>query len=547
MTTVPHLPGSIRRQFSMVFAVTMGLCAAAAGAMLYELWVTQQASADFIHLGADRLHLAQRLEANLYRAESAEDAFLNRALTADLEQFRTLMAEMRTDAQKLSGTLADEELKAQVSQQLSHIGEYAQLVEKEAEVTLGKSAIDNPAVFRALLVKRSETLGAAKDDTQRTLGLLLAAGPVYANRVEQSFWRLGVWMLVLLLAVAAGAFATFTVGNRIVHQVVSMADEIGELSRTDDLERRLPVDSNDELGTLALTFNSLLMAQQGFHREREASARRDKERAEAIETAYRELSQTTEALRKSQQKLIEADKLATIGQLSAGVAHEVNNPATSVIGNLEYLRVEIGTVIDDMAKRGGAAAESAENIRGALNDSLEGLSRISAIVRDLGAFSRRKDEVELLDIAEPIDVALKMANFEVKYRAKVVRDYQKVPRVTANRGRLQQVFLNLIINAAHAIPKGEIARHSIRVATRAADGVVEVKVSDSGSGIAPEHLQRIFDPFFTTKPSGHGTGLGLAITLDIVHQLGGEIAVDSEIGRGTTFTLKFPATKESAA
>jgi len=138
-----------------------------------------------------------------------------------------------------------------------------------------------------------------------------------------------------------------------------------------------------------------------------------------------------------------------------------------------------------------------------------------------------------------------MANFEVKYRAQVLREFHSVPPVTGNRGRLQQVFLNLVINAAHAIPKGDVAHNYIRVTTLLDGDHAVARVSDSGSGIAPEHVQRIFDPFFTTKPLGQGTGLGLAITNDIVHHHGGEISVQSELGRGTTFTLRFPLPKET--
>jgi len=290
-----------------------------------------------------------------------------------------------------------------------------------------------------------------------------------------------------------------------------------------------------------------MAAQQAAARERLEAARRDQQRADAIEAAYRELTLATEALRKSQQKLIEADKLATIGQLSAGIAHEVNNPTTSVIGNLEFLKSELEPLLTELAARAPERAPLARDVRAALGDSLTALGRISMIARDLGMFARRKDEQELLHIAEPIEVALKMASFEVKYRAQVVRDLQPVPPVTANRGRLQQVFLNLIINAAHALPKGRIEQNYIRIATRLVDGAVVATVSDTGTGIAPEHCARIFDPFFTTKPAGQGTGLGLAITNDIMHEHGGEISVESEVGRGTTFTLRFPAAVESRA
>jgi signal transduction histidine kinase len=527
--------GSLRRRFTAVFVVTLLACGAAAGAVLYELHNTRQASRDFIQIGAARLELARRMESKLYRAESAENQFLSRADPADLEQFRMLVGELRSDGEKLALSLEDP---SRVKEQLAHIAEYAQLVEREAEVTLGKEAISDPAAFRALLARRGAALGASQNDTERTLELALEAGPGYAGRVEQSFFRLTAWMFLLLLLVAGGAVATFSVGNRIVRQVASMARAIDEITQTDHLDRRLPVESSDELGTLSLTFNSLLSAQQVFARERIEAARRDKERAEIIEGAYRELSAATEALRKSQQKLMEADKLATIGQLSAGVAHEVNNPATSVLGNLEFLRLELEPVLKQLSD-----AKVVDDISGALNDSINGMKRISAIARDLGAFARKNDEVELVQLSEPIDVAFKMANFEVKYRAQVVRDFQPLPPITANRGRLQQVFLNLVINAAHAIPKGDVANNFIRVSTRHVDGRAEVKLSDTGSGIPPENLPRIFDPFFTTKPQGQGTGLGLAITNDIIHQHGGEIAVESQPGRGTTFTLRFPIPK----
>jgi signal transduction histidine kinase len=535
MTSIQQLPGSIRRRFSTVSVVTLVSCAAAAGAVLYELHNARQASRDFIQVGAARLELARRMESKLYRAESAENQFLSRADPADLEQFRALIGELRSDGQRLQ-KLLDEP--AKIDAQLQHIGEYAQLVEREAEVTLGKIAINDPAAFRALLVRRGEALGAAQNDTEQTLELALAAGPVYAGRVERSFFRLIVWMLALLGLVAAGALATFSVGNRIVRQVVSMATAIGEITEAENLDRRLPVESADELGTLSLSFNSLLSAQQASARELEQAARRDKEKADTIEAAFRELSATTEALRKSQQKLMESDKLATIGQLSAGVAHEVNNPATSVLGNLEFLRLELEPLLEKLQD-----AKAAEDISGALNDSIAGMSRISSIARDLGAFARKSDEVELVPITEPVEVAIKMANFEVKYRAQVIRDFQPLPPISGNRGRLQQVFLNLVINAAHAIPKGDVAHNFIRVSTRLADGKAEIKIADSGGGIAPENLSRIFDPFFTTKPQGQGTGLGLAITNDIVHQHGGEISVASELGRGTTFTLLFPVPK----
>ncbi len=537
------MSASIRRQFVVVFVGTLALSLAAAGAVISELNRTQRASRDFMEVGAARLELARRIEATLYRAESAEDLFLSRAQPADLERFRALARELHSDGERLRTSLDDDAARAGILKLLAHFADYAQLVDKEAEVTLGHEAVADPSAFRALLVRRGEALAAAQSETQRALEGVLAAGPVFANRVEQSFGRLGLWMLALLLAVAGGGFATWTVGNGIVRRLSSMATTIGEITNAADLDRRLAVESADELGTLSMAFNSLLSAQQASVSERAQAALRDKERADAIEAAYRELSQATEALRKSQQKLMESDKLATIGQLSAGIAHEVNNPAASIIGNLEFLKKELEPLLVELEARGLPSEAAVEDIRGALADSLTALLRISTIVRDLGVFARKKDEMELVTVTEPIDVAIKIANFETKYRAQVVRDYRPVPPITANRGRLQQLFLNLVINASHAIAKGDVEHNSIRVGTDLVDGFVRVTVADTGSGIAPENLARIFDPFFTTKPSGQGTGLGLAITNDIVHEHGGDITVESQLGRGTTFTLRFPANR----
>src|SRR5262249_20745959 len=150
------------------------------------------------------------------------------------------------------------EARAGVVRQLAHIGEYAALVESEAEVTLGQKPVADAGEFRALLVRRGQALGSAQAETQLTLERVLAAGPVYASRVEHSFVRLGLWMLALLVAVAGGAWATWSVGNRIGHQVGSMAAAVGEITTHEHLDRRLSVGSADELGTLALSFNSML-------------------------------------------------------------------------------------------------------------------------------------------------------------------------------------------------------------------------------------------------------------------------------------------------
>jgi signal transduction histidine kinase len=175
-------------------------------------------------------------------------------------------------------------------------------------------------------------------------------------------------------------------------------------------------------------------------------------------------------------------------------------------------------------------------------DALEGSRRASTIVRDLRIFARGNDDVKksAFDVNDAIRMALRMAQHELKHRATVVTQLGEIPQVVGQLTEVSQVFLNLLVNAAHAILPGNPRSNRVHVVTAVAGERALAKVSDTGSGIAPEALPRIFEPFFTTKPAGVGTGLGLAISRDIVCRIGGEIRVESAVGRGTTFTVDLP-------
>ncbi len=229
-------------------------------------------------------------------------------------------------------------------------------------------------------------------------------------------------------------------------------------------------------------------------------------------------------------QLLLADRMASVGTLAAGVAHEINNPLAFILSNLEF-------AIDEL-RRSGADTE----LLRALGDARDGGSRVREIVRDLKTFSRPVDEVrEALDVRAVLQSAIGLASNELRHRARVVVEPGEVPRVAASEHRLGQVLLNLLINAAQAIPEGRIAENVVRVATSTApDGRALIEISDTGEGIPPEVLPRIFDPFFTTKPVGVGTGLGLSICHGIVTQLGGEISVESAPGKGSTFRVHLP-------
>ncbi len=258
---------------------------------------------------------------------------------------------------------------------------------------------------------------------------------------------------------------------------------------------------------------------------------RDAEQLEASERLRGELQRTRD-------RLVQSEKLATAGQLAAGVGHEINNPLAFVTGNLDYVRTRMRQARPQLS-----ALPDFDELCSAVDDAGEGAARIATIVRDLKTFSRSDDNVLApVDVKTSIEFALSMASPEIRHRAVVERDYGAVPPVNANDTRLGQVFLVLLVNAAQAMSEGGVAKNRIRVSTRLdPDGRVRASVTDTGPGISPEHLARIFDPFFTTKRIGEGTGLGLSIAYNLVTALGGQLEAVSSPGEGATFHVILPA------
>ncbi|HXU80885.1 MAG TPA: response regulator [Polyangia bacterium] len=253
----------------------------------------------------------------------------------------------------------------------------------------------------------------------------------------------------------------------------------------------------------------------------------------AIERELREAALRAEQ-RKMQEQLLISDRMASVGTLAAGVAHEINNPLAALIANLEFS-------LEEVDKLETGHARSAE-IKAPLQEAAEAADRVRMIVRDLKVFSRSGDEERRgpVDLKQVLESSLRMAWNEIRHRARLERDYGEIPPAWGNESRLGQVFLNLLINSAQALPEGRSETNEIRVVTRAHDNKVVVEVRDTGTGIPPEVLPKIFDPFFTTKPAGVGTGLGLAICHKIVTGLGGTIEADSKPGAGTVFKVTLP-------
>ncbi|MDE2440436.1 MAG: PAS domain S-box protein [Betaproteobacteria bacterium] len=269
-------------------------------------------------------------------------------------------------------------------------------------------------------------------------------------------------------------------------------------------------------------------------------------------------------LEEAHNQLLQSEKMASIGQLAAGIAHELNNPIGFVHSNLGTLDGYIRDLMEIIARYDELAQASenpafvavkalkeerdfnyiAEDIGQLLSESKEGLSRVRKIVLDLKNFSHvSEQEWQWADLHQGLDSTLNIVWNELKYKCQVIKEYGELPKVHCMISQLNQVFMNLLVNAGHAIEtKGTITIHTSLLD----DGQICIEIRDTGKGIAPEHMQRIFEPFFTTKPVGKGTGLGLSLSYGIVEKHHGRIEVDSVLGQGSTFRIILPVNQTVA-
>jgi nitrogen-specific signal transduction histidine kinase/CheY-like chemotaxis protein len=247
----------------------------------------------------------------------------------------------------------------------------------------------------------------------------------------------------------------------------------------------------------------------------------------------------------AREKLLLADRLAAIGTLAAGAAHEINNPLTYAMLNADHVLRQLRIVVAEKLADAPDVAAQLTPLLDAMLQAVDGMTRIREIVRNLMTFSQGTVESRaLVNVRSVVESSIQMALHEIVHRAHLVRDLGEVPPVEANEARLGQVFLNLIVNAAQAIPEVDTRSHEVRIVTRTDDaGNAVIEVGDTGAGIAPELLPRIFDPFFTSKAPGGGVGLGLSISLGTIKSLGGDIHVVSEPGRGAVFRVVLPSAK----
>lgn len=276
---------------------------------------------------------------------------------------------------------------------------------------------------------------------------------------------------------------------------------------------------------------------------------------EALKQRFIELEQTNQVLEQTQQQLIQQEKLASLGQLAAGVAHEINNPVGFVLSNLDTMKEYIKDIVCITKPLKDAAISDTEALtqireeyssldadflfsdsQTILESSTQGLHRVKTIVSDLSTFSRMdNDELENISLNSVIEKSLNVVSNELKYKHNVETQLLPEARILGNEGKLQQVFINLFINAKHAMPDGG----TLRILCEKHNNKIIVHVKDEGHGIKSEHLEDIFTPFFTTKAPGEGTGLGLAISYSILQQHNASVKVDTQLDKGTDFIIRF--------
>ncbi|MBN2494115.1 MAG: HAMP domain-containing protein [Deltaproteobacteria bacterium] len=335
-------------------------------------------------------------------------------------------------------------------------------------------------------------------------------------RQQTIFWIVAS----VLVAIFVGLFLGRSISVPI-KQLVEGAEQFAQ----GHFGHRLPVEGSDELGRLSATFNHM-----GVEIEKRDSEIRawNRELQQRVEDRTRELKEV-------QEQLVQSQKIAAVTSLGAGIAHEINNPLTAVLGLTQIMISQTGK--DEALKKRESLLKTVEK---------EGL-RIKGIVRTLLSFSQdyAGESFMPMDLNELLDSTISMVEKSCAQEGiEIVRDYcQEVPSVLGNRTKMQQVFLHLMNNSRIAMPQGG----RLAVSTRSVEGkVVRVSVADTGKGIAPENLDKIFEPFFTTKDNWEGEGLGLTVVFRIVEEHHGKIKAESEVGRGTTMTVTLPAAKRRA-
>ena len=347
---------------------------------------------------------------------------------------------------------------------------------------------------------------------------------------------LGFAPMVVAAAMMLGIVAL--VVRNVVAPLRALEERSGEMARGQLARPVPPWGEADEIGRLAVIFEEMrrslrdrLRSTESINVDLEREVRR---RTEALEQRNAELFEAMEKLRRAQDNLVRSEKLASMGRLVAGIAHEINNPVNAVINSLGPLDEIVKKIASGDAGQTAALGKEAEEILAVVQ---RGATRTKAIVQALHGYARGDDSVQReVSLARSVDDSLGLLQHRLRH-VKVNKDVDAKARIMGFPGQIDQVLMNLLTNAAQAIGEGG---GTITVGAHCQDDRVLLRVADDGPGMSAEVLARIFDPFFTTKDVGEGSGLGLSIVHGIVERHGGNIDVDSHPGQGTKFSISFP-------
>ncbi len=392
-----------------------------------------------------------------------------------------------------------------------------------------------------------------------TIGVGIDGVDIFRPIKVLTWWLLGVTVFLAALVV----IFTYIIADGItipLKKVIRSAQTIAQ----GNLNERVQVRSSDEVGILGATFNDMARALSAREQELQELNRNlermVRERTNELENSHEALKKAYVDLQNTQEQLVQTEKMASLGQLVAGIAHEIKNPLNFIYGNTNFLAdytqklqslLEVYEKLASLSPEDRMKMEHAkevihysfirEDLKTLIDNFTEGARRINTIVSDLRTFSRMDaDTISEIDLHASLEMSLNLLRNQYRNRVEIHREYGDIPRIQGYSGKLSQVFMNLLSNAFHAVKE----RGEVWIRTRSSNGTVEVEIEDNGVGIPREHLKRIFEPFFTTKPVGQGTGLGLSISYGIIEQHHGKIHVASTPEKGSTFTVRLPVFQE---
>lgn len=456
-----------------------------------------------------------------------------------------------------------------------------------AKLDVENEQIDYKNIARNKYYKQAKALSPNKVDKERIKGELYVYSPLYLDQDGDGITEysgalitkvayptddfnqstLKSFSLTAALVLISGLIIYFLlrVVKRLIEPIKNLVKATESLSRG-NLDVRASIMSQDEIGQLAVSFNKMaedlkknINELEEYKNELEIKVA---QRTQELEQSNQDLTEAYKQLKNTQAQLVHSEKMASLGQLVAGVAHELNNPINFIYGNMPHLKNYIEDLKSILSKYEDVKIAEIDktninDLKEDLNwefmlpdldllikDCANGAERAKAIIQDLKNFSRLGEaEFKASDIHEGLESTLNLLNNSLKNRIDVVKEYQDFGKIDCYPEQLNQVFMNIISNAIQAMPEEKITNKQAKIwiNTKKQDDNIIISIKDNANGIPEEYLKKIFDPFFTTKPVGKGTGLGLSITYGIIEKHHGSILVNSIIGEGTTFTISLPA------